>query len=67
VSWARNLARFVYDFVVGDDWRIAAGVVIAFAATYALAHNEFNPWWLIPAFVAALLAGSVVQVARARR
>ena len=67
MSWARKLAEFVYEFVVGDDWRIAAGVAVAFAATWVLAHNEFNPWWLIPAFVAALLAGSVVQVARARR
>ena len=23
----RGIDRFVYDFVIGDDWKIAAGVV----------------------------------------
>ena len=58
----------VESYRAGLFWALVGfGVVIAFAATYVLAHNEFNPWWLIPGFVAALLAGSVVQVARARR
>jgi hypothetical protein len=26
VRWIRGFGRFWYDFVVGDDWRIAAGV-----------------------------------------
>ncbi|MGN6379892.1 MAG: hypothetical protein ACTHNU_13145 [Gaiellales bacterium] len=67
MSWIRGLGHFLYEFVVGDDWRIAAGVVVAFAVTWVLTRNEVNAWWLIPAFVAALLGGSVLQVARARR
>ncbi len=27
MRWVVGFARFWYDFVVGDDWRIAAGVV----------------------------------------
>jgi hypothetical protein len=27
VRYLRGFLRFWYDFVVGDDWRIAAGVV----------------------------------------
>lgn len=25
----RSFGRFWYDFVIGDDWKIAAGVVVA--------------------------------------
>ncbi len=45
---------FVWDFVVGDDWRIAAGVGVALAVTAALEW-----WWLLPLAVAALLVLSV--------
>ncbi len=50
----RTLALFVWDFVVGDDWRIAAGVVGALAVTAAVGW-----WWLLPLAVAGLLAVSV--------
>jgi hypothetical protein len=65
VTWLRNLARFAYQFVVGDDWRVAAGVAAAFAATWLLAHHSVDAWWMIPACVAALLGVSVWRVARA--
>ena len=52
----RALAAFWYDFVVGDDWRVAVGVVVALAATTALARVGINAWWL-PAAVAAVLLG----------
>jgi hypothetical protein len=50
----RTLALFLWDFVIGDDWRIAAGVGVALAITAA-----FQWWWLLPLAVAALLALSV--------
>jgi hypothetical protein len=56
--------RFWYDFVVGDDWRVAAGVVAAIAVTALLAHHGVNAWWLIVAAVLAVLAGSVWRAAR---
>jgi hypothetical protein len=28
----RGIGRFVYDFVIGDDWKVAAAVVIAVLA-----------------------------------
>jgi hypothetical protein len=31
LRWVLAFARFWYDFVVGDDWRIAAGVVAVLA------------------------------------
>jgi len=47
--------RFWWDFVVGDDWRAALGVVIAVGATAALVAAGVNAWWLMPVGVAAVL------------
>ncbi len=55
----RALAAFWYDFVVGDDWRVAVGVVLALGATTALAHAGINAWWLPAAVVAVLLGLSL--------
>jgi uncharacterized membrane protein len=57
----RAFGEFLYEFVIGDDWRIAAGVVVALALT-ALAGE----WWILPAGVAVMLVVSVWGVARAR-
>jgi hypothetical protein len=58
----RALGRFLYEFVIGDDWRIAAGVAIALAVTAAAKW-----WWLLPLAVAGLLALSVSRYAVRRR
>ena len=57
-------ARFWWNFVVGDDWRVAAGLAVAFATTWALAHDGINAWWLLPLVVASLLVASVVRGVR---
>jgi hypothetical protein len=31
MRFVRSFARFWYDFIIGDDWRVAAGVVAALA------------------------------------
>jgi hypothetical protein len=67
MSRLEALARFVWDFVVGDDWRIAAGVVLALAVTALLAGTGLAVWWLLPAVVVALLAWSVWRASRSRR
>ena len=61
---ARAFGRFWWNFVVGDDWRIAAGVVVALAASAALAASSLPAWWLLPAAVAILLYVSVKREAR---
>jgi hypothetical protein len=58
--------RFLWDFVVGDDWRIAVGVVLALAITALISDTSVSAWWVLPAAVALLLAGSVWAVARSR-
>jgi hypothetical protein len=51
--------RFWYDFVVGDDWTAAVGVVIALAATAALVSVGIAAWWLLPVAVVLLLGLSL--------
>jgi hypothetical protein len=47
--------RFWWDFVVGDDWLAAAGVIVAIGATAALAAAHVAAWWLLPLAVVGLL------------
>jgi hypothetical protein len=59
VSRLESLGRFLWDFVIGDDWRIAAGVTVALGVTAAVAGTSLAAWWILPVAVALLLAGSV--------
>ena len=43
IAWLRRFGAFWYDFVVGDDWRVAAGVVVALALTYVLSTSDIHP------------------------
>jgi hypothetical protein len=61
------LLRFSWDFVVGDDWRIALGVVLAFAVTAAVAGAGLAAWWIPPAATIGLLSLSVWRAAGPRR
>jgi hypothetical protein len=59
-----RFGRFWWDFVVGDDWRVAAGVAVAIAAAAALTAAGVAAWWFLPAAVALLLALSLRREAR---
>jgi hypothetical protein len=56
---ARKAALAVWDFVVGDDWRTAAGVVLILAATALVVAAGLPAWWLAPIAVLALLHRSL--------
>ncbi len=56
--------QFLWDFVVGDDWRIAVGVVVALGVTALVAGAGTTAWWVLPAGVAAVLWLSVWHAAR---
>ncbi len=60
----RQFLKFWYDFIVGDDWRLAIGVVVIVGIVVLLAQNGFNWWWLLPVAVASLLTVSVLQELR---
>jgi hypothetical protein len=59
MSWIERVARGVWDFVVGDDWVTAAGVVVALGITAAVASAGAGGWWVMPPAVLALLALSL--------
>jgi hypothetical protein len=59
VSRARSVGRWLWEFVVGDDWVIAAGVVIALAVTGVVAGAGSAAWWVMPLAVVVLLVVSV--------
>lgn len=63
----KALGAFAYDFVIGDDWVVAAGVVVALALIYVLAHHSHpGVWWLALAAPAALLPYSLWRAVRKR-
>jgi hypothetical protein len=59
VSHVRAFGRFWWDFIVGDDWRVAAGIAVALLLTWLLVRAGANPWWLLPLAVVLVLAGSL--------
>jgi hypothetical protein len=65
MNWLRRFGLFWYDFVVGDDWFIAAGVVVVVALTYLVAHAGYTGWPLLLAGVSGTLALSLHRAARA--
>ena len=55
---AKSFIDFWVDFIVGDDWRIATGVVISFVITASISVSSLS-WAIIPFFVAASLSYSL--------
>jgi hypothetical protein len=56
----KSFGAFWYDFVIGDDWQVAALVVAALAVTALLVHAaRVNAWWLLPIAAFAALAWSL--------
>ena len=60
----KRFALFWWDFVVGDDWRVAVGITIALGLTAVLATTWATAWIVLPLAVAAVLWMSLRRVAR---
>ncbi len=57
---------FWRDFIIGDDWIVAAAVVLGLGATGVLAHDaSINAWWLLPLVVVGLIPVSIRRLVRA--
>jgi hypothetical protein len=55
----RRVALAVWDFVVGDDWPTALGVVVALGATALIAGGNEAAWVVMPVCVLGLLISSL--------
>lgn len=65
MSRLKAFGDFWYDFIVGDDWRVAVGVVLALAITAIVAALTSIPvWWIVPAAVVVLLPTSLLRAVR---
>jgi hypothetical protein len=51
MKWLRGFGHFWWEFVIGDDWRVAALVAVGIGATAALVAMGVNAWWLLPPVV----------------
>jgi len=58
IQLTKSFLDFWIDFIVGDDWRIAVGVVIGFVITASISVSALT-WAIIPIFVAASLSYSL--------
>ena len=58
----RAFARFWIDFVLGDDWVVAAAIALGLAASGVLASTRFPAWWLLPVVV---VAAALISLRRA--
>ncbi len=64
MSPLRRAAAAVWEFVVGDDWVTALGVVGALGVTALVAATGTAAWWIMPLAVLGLLALSLRRAAR---
>ena len=65
MSRVKDAALGIWEFVAGDDWLTAAGVVVALAVTAAIGDRD-AAWFVMPVAVALLLAQSIWREARKR-
>jgi hypothetical protein len=63
MKYLRSFAAFWYDFIVGDDWRLAVGAAIAIGGTAVADAMHIAAWWVAPVVVVGML---VMLVARAQ-
>jgi len=67
LSWIVGFARFWYGFIIGDDWTLAATVVVGLGITALLLSLHITAWWLVPALVIVTIAADLRRAGRARR
>jgi hypothetical protein len=64
LRWIRAFVDFWVDFIVGDDWTVAATVLVALLGTWGLVEAGLAAWWLLPA---AALSSTALSLRRAAR
>jgi hypothetical protein len=65
MKWIVGFVRFWYDFIVGDDWRVAVGIAVTIGLTALLADDDISAWWVMPIGVVVVTAVSLRRAIRA--
>jgi hypothetical protein len=64
----KAFGAFWYDFVVGDDWLMAAGIVASLVITaIAVRVADLLAWWIVPVAIVILLPVSLWRAVKADR
>ena len=64
----KAFGAFWYDFIIGDDWHVAALIVIGLVVTEILTHvAKVNAWWLLQIVAFIALAWSLHRVTDFRK
>ena len=64
INGIKAFGEFWYDFIIGDDWTIAVGIVLAFFGTEWLKGSTGQSWYLLPIATALLVSNSLVQATK---
>jgi hypothetical protein len=64
MSRLRRFGSFWWDFVVGDDWRLAVCAALALAITAVVADQGASAWWITPLMVTVNLVITVRVTSR---
>ncbi len=64
IKGVKAFGDFWYDFIIGDDWTIAAGIVIAFFGTEWLKGSTGQSWYLLPVATFLLVSNSLWKVTK---
>jgi hypothetical protein len=54
ISLVIGVLRFFYRFIFGDDWRVAAAVLLGLVLTGLLVAQQVQAWWLVPVVAIAM-------------
>jgi uncharacterized membrane protein len=60
----KRFGLFWYDYLVGDDWQVAVGVVLALGVTFLVAPIWSGAWLIMPLAVLLLLPYGVARSLR---
>jgi uncharacterized membrane protein len=63
-SSLRAFGAFWYDFIIGDDWQVAAGVVIGLLTVFVVSGVSSLAWAVMPVAIAVLLPYGVRRAMR---
>jgi uncharacterized membrane protein len=63
-SALKRFGLFWYDYLVGDDWQVALGVVLALVVTFLLAPIGSAAWLIMPVAVLVLMPYGVARSLR---
>jgi hypothetical protein len=64
LGWVPAFGRFWYRFIIGDDWTVAATVVLALVVTWLLHVAGVAAWWLPPLAAMTVVGESLRRVGR---